>query len=328
MSCQMSKLNRKNIDIMTAFFQELEKISKIDKNVFFITADHGAWALAKFKKNLKKQYMNIGISEQHMISFAAGMALNKKKVFLFTITPFITQRCLEQIKVDLCFPNLPVTIIGNGSSLTYAYHGTSHQAIEDIPIMRSLPNLKILNPCDNLSASFSVKEAYKSKQPVYIKLDKGFFPDIYSKKSQIKKGINSIDCNFIQNDKLIIFTTGNVIEQAKVIKKNLIEKGISSEIIDVYRIKPINKKEIIKILEKSKCVVSIEEQLLDGGIGSILCEIIADNKINIPIKRFGINDKYSQSYGDRNWLRKIYKIDTDYVFKNILSWYSKFNEKI
>ena len=108
----------------------------------------------------------------------------------------------------------------------------------------------------------------------------------------------------------------------------MIEKGISSEIIDVYRIKPINKKEIIKILEKSKCVVSIEEQLLDGGIGSILCEIIADNKINIPIKRFGINDKYSQSYGDRNWLRKIYKIDTDYVFKNILSWYSKLNEKI
>ena len=324
----MSKPNKKNIDIMTAFFQELEEISKIDKNVFFITADHGAWALANFKKSLKKQYMNIGISEQHMISFAAGMALNKKKVFLFTITPFITQRCLEQIKVDLCFPNLPVTIIGNGSSLTYAYHGTSHQATEDIPIMRSLPNLKILNPCDNLSASFSVREAYDSNQPVYIKLDKGFLPDTYSKNSQIKKGINPIDCNFIQNDKLIIFTTGNIIEQAKKIKQDLNKKSISSEIIDIYRIKPINKKEIIKILKRSKCVVTIEEQLLNGGIGSILTEIIADNKINIPIKRFGINDEYSQSYGDRNWLRKFYKIDSEYIYKNILSLYSKFNEEV
>ena len=91
------KPNKENIDIMTAFFQELESFGKKDKNLFFISADHGAWALANFKKKLKKQYMNIGISEQNMISFAAGMALNGKKIFLFTITPFITQRCLEQI---------------------------------------------------------------------------------------------------------------------------------------------------------------------------------------------------------------------------------------
>ena len=95
------KKNIENIDIMTAFFRELEKVGQKDRNLFFITADHGAWALTDFKKKLKKQYMNIGISEQNMISFAAGMALNRKKVFLFTITPFITQRCLEQIKTDL-----------------------------------------------------------------------------------------------------------------------------------------------------------------------------------------------------------------------------------
>ena len=101
---------------------------------------------------LKKQYEYWNFRATY--DFICGRYGIKQKVFLFTITPFITQRCLEQIKVDLCFPNLPVTIIGNGSSLTYAYHGTSHQAIEDIPIMRSLPNLKNSNPCDNLSASF------------------------------------------------------------------------------------------------------------------------------------------------------------------------------
>ena len=185
--------NKTKIDLMTAFFSQLEKLGKKDKNVFFITADHGAWALAKFKKNLKNQYLNIGVSEQNMVSVAAGMALNKKKVFIFSITPFVTQRCLEQIKVDICFPNLPVVIVGNGSSLTYAYHGTSHQSIEDVAMMKSLPNLKIMNPADNASSSESVKLAYKSKQPVYIKLDKGFFPDLNIKNSDLSSGVIEIE---------------------------------------------------------------------------------------------------------------------------------------
>jgi transketolase len=313
------KKNIENIDIMTAFFRELTSIGQKDKNIFFISADHGAWALADFKKKLKNQYMNIGISEQNMISFAAGMALNKKKVFLFTITPFITQRCLEQIKIDLCYPNLPVTIVGNGSSLTYAHHGTSHQAIEDVAMMRVLPNLKILNPCDNTSSRAAVKIAYESNQPVYIKLDKGFFPDIYKNFKQLKSGL----CHFNNKEKktdLCIFSTGNMIEQAKEIKKALEKENINTSFIDIFKIKPLNKKKIIKILQKTKAAITIEEQHIDGGIGSQICELIVDNQISTPLKRFGINDEYCVSYGDREWLRKYYKIDTNQIIKETFSW--------
>ena len=101
---------------------------------------------------------------------------------------------MEQIKVDLCFPNLPVTIVGNGSSLTYSFHGTSHQSIEDVAMMRSLPNLKILNPCDNQSSREAVNIAYESKGPVYIKLDKGFFPDIYSNTKSVPNLLNNLKC--------------------------------------------------------------------------------------------------------------------------------------
>ena len=166
------------IDLMTAFFHQLKNVALKDKNVFFITADHGAWALEDFKNSVGNQYLNIGISEQAMASIAAGMALEGKKVFIFSITPFVTQRCLEQIKLDICLGNLPVTIVGNGSSLTYATHGPSHQAIEDIAMMRSLPNIKILHPYDNISSAHSVNLAYKSISPVYIKLDKGFYGNI------------------------------------------------------------------------------------------------------------------------------------------------------
>ncbi len=202
--------------MMTAFFLQLEKIGKKDKNIFFMTADHGAWALAKFKKNLKNQYLNVGVSEQNMASVAAGMALNNKKVFIFSITPFVTQRCIEQIKVDICFPNLPITIVGNGSSLTYAFHGTSHQSIEDVAMMKSLPNLKIINPVDNQTSREAVNIAYNSKQPVYIKLDKGFFPDLNLKNSELSSGIVSTS-KIKKKVKIMIISTGSMVHEVSEI---------------------------------------------------------------------------------------------------------------
>jgi len=317
------KVNRDNIDIMTAFFRQLEHFGKKDKNLYFVTADHGAWALANFKNKLKKQYMNIGISEQNMISFAAGMALNGKKVFLFTITPFITQRCFEQIKMDVCFPNLPITIVGNGSSLTYSYHGTSHQAIEDIAMMRSLPNLKILNPCDNKSSSEAVNIAYQSNQPVYIKLDKGFFPDIYSNKSSLNDGV--VEFNQNSKNELCVISTGSMLQIAEKIVLELKKKNIHASIVDIFRIKPLNKRKIKTIIKKKKGIITIEEQHIDGGIGSQLCEILAEESIRIPIKRFGIKDKYCELYGDRNWLRKYYEIDAHTIKKQTLQWIKKNN---
>ena len=314
--------NKENIDIMTAFFHELENFGKKDKNLFFISADHGAWALANFKKKLNRQYMNIRISEQNMISFAAGMALNGKKIFLFTITPFITQRCLEQIKMDLCFPSLPVTIVGNGSSLTYSYHGTSHQAIEDIAMMRSLPNLKILNPCDNTSSREAVKIAYKSNQPVYIKLDKGFFPDSYLNFSELKDGVHEFK-NENEESELCIFSTGSMIEIAKNIAVDLKSANINSTVVDIFKVKPLNRGKIKKILNKNKAVITLEEQHIDGGIGSQICEILAEENLNLPIKRFGIRDKYCKSYGSRDWLRKFYAIDRETISKQTLNWLKK-----
>jgi len=312
------RVNKDNIDIMTAFFHQLEHYGKKDKNVHFISADHGAWALASFKNKLKNQYMNIGVSEQNMVSFAAGMALNGKKVFIFTITPFVMQRCFEQIKMDICFPNLPVTIVGNGSSLTYAYHGTSHQAIEDVAMMRSLPNLKIIHPSDNKSSKEAINIAYRSKQPVYIKLDKGFFPDNNIKTSELREGVVEIKSN--KSNNVCLVTTGCMLHKVKKIATYLNKRNISTSIIDIYRIKPLNKKKLKKILLNKKAVISIEEQHIDGGIGSQLYEIIAEEKINIPIKRFGIKDKYSKFYGNRDWLQKVYEIDSESVSKKIVSW--------
>lgn len=274
----MQNINKESIDMMTAFFLQLEKIGKKDKNIFFMTADHGAWALAKFKKNLKNQYLNVGVSEQNMASVAAGMALNNKKVFIFSITPFVTQRCIEQIKVDICFPNLPITIVGNGSSLTYAFHGTSHQSIEDVAMMKSLPNLKIINPADNQTSREAVNIAYKSKQPVYIKLDKGFFPDLNLKNSELSSGIVSIS-KIKKNEKIIIISTGSMVHEVSEISVFLKKNGISISSAYIFCIKPFNRKKLLKIIKNKTKIVTIEEQHIDGGIGSIISEIVAEENL-------------------------------------------------
>lgn len=299
------------IDLMTAFFDRLKTLALKDKNIFFITADHGAWALAEFKKKLKKQYLNIGISEQAMASIAAGMALEGKKVFIFSITPFVTQRCLEQIKLDICLSNLPVTIVGNGSSLTYATHGPSHQAIEDIAIMRSLPNIKILHPYDNISSKYSVDFAYKSNSPVYIKLDKGFYENIFS-----KPGDNLLSFPQKKNKKILIITTGVIVHKIERIVNKLNKIGLKTDLLNIFFIKH-NKSKIEENIRKYKTIVTIEEQNLPGGLGSIIAEIIADKNLNIFFKRFGIDDRYILNCGNRDWLQKQYELDSDNLFKKI-----------
>jgi len=307
------------IDLMTAFFHQLKTLALKDKDIFFITADHGAWALADFKKSLKNQYLNIGISEQVMASVAAGMALEGKKVFIFTITPFITQRCLEQIKLDICLSNLPVAIVGNGSSLTYATHGPSHQAIEDIAMMRSLPNIKIIHPYDNISSKYSVNYAYKAKSPVYIKLDKGFYDDIF-----LKPGDNIIKSNKKNTKKTLVITTGVIVHAVSKIIKELNKTSYNIDLFNIFSIKEINSK-IVKYLKQYDKVITIEEQNLPGGIGSIISEIIADNNINVRLKRFGINDKYILKCGNRDWLKKKYGLDDQTLYKNIKNFCDKKN---
>lgn len=169
------------MDIRDAFFGELYKIASKDKNVVFLTADMGAFALNKFKGDLPKQFINVGVAEQNLISVAAGLALGGKKVFAYSIAAFITYRCYEQIKVDLCQMGLPVTIIGAGPGLTYGSDGPTHHAIYDIAIMRVLPQMTILTPTSPEKAKKAARIAYDSQTPMYIRLAKGKLPTVYGK---------------------------------------------------------------------------------------------------------------------------------------------------
>lgn len=305
-----------DIDIRDAFFDEVYEIASKDPNVVFLTADMGAFSLDKFKVDLRSQYFNVGVAEQNLVSIAAGLALGGKKVFIYSIASFITQRCYEQIKIDLCGMRLPVTIIGVGGGITYSSDGPTHQVIQDIAIMRALPEMVILNPSDQIAAAAAAQIAYQSPVPVYIRIDKGKLPVLYDNSEDFSAGLALLK----KGRDLMIITTGTMVHQAFKVADKLAARSIDAGIIDIYKIKPINDELLLALIGESGQVVTLEEHAIIGGIGSAVSEILVDRKRVLPVKRIAITDESYIGYGDREWMHERYGLDVASITKTILDW--------
>ena len=294
------------IDIRDAFFDALYDIAKSDRHVIFLTADMGAWSLNRFKEDMPGQFINVGIAEQNMVSVAAGLALGGKKVFIYSIVPFVTERCFEQIKIDVCTMQLPVTIIGTGPGLTYAPDGPTHHAIEDVSVMRALPGMTIFSPCDQYAAAAVADLAYACDDPVYVRIDKGKQSIRYNKNTDFAQGAISL----LAGTDILLISTGVMTHKAMELADKLKERGIQPGVIDLFRIKPLSEDLLEAEIRKYKSIVTLEEHTLIGGIGSAISELMHDKGIILPLKRVGIPDQYCHKYGSREWMRQYLGIDS------------------
>lgn len=304
------------MDLRDAFFDRLYELAIEDENFYFLTADMWAFSLGKYKENLGDRFINTGIAEQNMISVAAGLAKAGKKVCVYTITPFIIERCFEQIKVDLCCMNLSVMIVGIGAGLTYSYDGPTHHTPYDIAIMRTLPNMTIYSPSSPKINALVAELAYKNDGPSYIRLDKGDFEEIYFSDCQLATGSLGPEK---EGDILFISTGTNVYDVRNVVR-SFHHEGIESSWIDLFEIKPLNEKKIIGMIAKFKKIVVVEEHSLIGGLGSIVCELMAMHNVYRPLKRISLPDEFCKKYGDRNWIKKQYGLDMGSIRKTVLEW--------
>lgn len=302
-----------NLDLRDAFFDRLYDIACKDRQVMLLIADMSARSIEKFKNDLPGQFVNTGISEQNAISVAAGLALNNKKVFVYSIIPFITMRCYEQIKVDICCMSLPVTIVGIGSGFSYAGDGPTHYAVQDIALMRTLSNMKIFNPSDALSMNKFVNIAYKSNTPTYVRIDKERFGIIHTENEDFSKGY----CNLKEGDDLTIVSTGFMVHKALEVAEKLKIHSISASVIELYQIKPLNN-QLLEIIKRSRCTIILEEHNFIGGIGSVICEGMIDSGYNSSIRRFAIDDVDCFKVGSREYLHKWFKLDVDSIVERIL----------
>ncbi len=262
-----------------------------------------------FKKKYPERFFNMGIAEGNMMAVAAGMASCGKIVFASTFSVFASQRACEQIRNSICYPNLNVKIGASHAGISVGEDGASHQAIEDIAIMRSIPNMTVICPADAVSTRHAVKAAIEHDGPVFLRLGRLAVPVIYDESNfhfELGKGIT-----ISEGKDVTIIATGLMVSMAIEAGKMLEEKGISARIIDMHTIKPIDKELIINSAKETGAIVTAEEHTVMGGLGSAVAEVLSEN-YPVPVKMVGIMDEFGKS-GKPDALLKMYGLTAENI---------------
>lgn len=279
-----------------AFCQELNKLAVDNPDLMLLTGDIGFQVFDSFREKYPDRFYNMGVAEANMVGVSAGLALSGKKPFIYTIIPFLTMRPFEQIRNDICMQNQPVKIVGVGGGLAYGVLGPTHHSIIDLAILRTLPNMTLISPCDPLEARLATRAAFFHPGPVYIRLGKNGEPALYDSDYDFKIGKA---VRMRQGDDATIITCGSVTRVALDTAESLKEKGIGVRVINMHTLKPLDTEIILKAAEETKAVVTVEEHSIIGGLGSAVAEVLAEAKSNAAFKRVGINDVFSYSVGNQ-----------------------------
>lgn len=287
-------------------------LAKRDERVVFIGSDLSPNLLGEMKKEFPQRYYMEGIAEANIIGMAAGMAMDGFIPYVNTIATFITRRCYEQVAVDLCLHDLPVRLIGNGGGYVYAPLGPTHEAIEDIAIMRALPRMTVTAVCDAEEMTRLMDATLDWPHPIYIRLGKGGDP-VISKPERgfaIGKAIDMIDGETGASDVLLI-ATGVATTQALKAAGSLASDGIRCRLLHLHTVKPIDADAIVDAAGKTKLVVTVEEHSVVGGLGSAVLETLSDRLTGAlpPLKRLGIPDKFAEHYGSQAKLMEDFRFD-------------------
>ncbi|WPK12394.1 transketolase C-terminal domain-containing protein [Lysinibacillus louembei] len=283
------------------FINVLIEEAKKDDRICLITPDMGYSVVENFQTLFPDRFFNVGIAEQNAVGVAAGLALSGKIVYVYSIVPFVTMRCFEQIRVDVAYMNTNVRLIGIGAGLSYGPAGATHHSIEDIAIMRALPNMTVCCPGDPVEVKEIIKQSVLYNGPMYIRLGKNGEPNIHpeNQKIEIGKGIK-----MTEGDDLMLITTSNMLEQGQLLVKELLNEGKRATLISMPTIKPFDSEIVIESLKNHTVIYTLEEHSKIGGLGSAVAEVIAENGLGIKLKRIGINDEFTHKIGSQNYLRK------------------------
>ncbi|PIR57843.1 MAG: 1-deoxy-D-xylulose-5-phosphate synthase [Parcubacteria group bacterium CG10_big_fil_rev_8_21_14_0_10_38_31] len=308
---------KKYTDIRDAIFEELYDIALKDKKVVILSADNGASIFKRFEENMPSQFFNVGIAEQNAMSVAAGLAFTGRHVFVVGIANFVTLRCFEQIKIDIASMEMPVTILASGTGYFYGEDGPTHHMTNNLAIMRTIPGLTLWSPSSFSMASHMIHQAYEKQGPSCIWFDRGPFSPLCEEiEGDFSEGAHLVR----QGKDVLIISTGIMVGEALKVAEDLEKDGVDAGVLDIYRVKPLNKKILLEIFEKTEKIVTIEEHSLTGGLGSTICEFLSESGLLKPIKMFGIPDSVRYEIGNREYLRSLDGIDASHIVEEIKNW--------
>jgi len=286
------------------FVQVLMNIARQDKRVMLLTADLGFGVLTPFAEAFPNQFLNVGVAEQNMSGVASGLALEGKIVFTYSIGNFPTMRCLEQIRNDVCYHNANVKIVCIGGGFCYGPLGISHHATEDLAIMRSLPQIKVMAPGDLSETRLVTQMAYETAGPCYLRLGRGGESNIHQNalKFPLGQGIP-----LIPEGDVALLSTGGIFGNAVKAQEMLATKGVSASLHTLPFLKPLDEGLIEHLAQTSRLVVTVEEHSVIGGLGGAVAEVLAElHGPKAPLVRIGLQEGFSCEVGDQEYLREIY----------------------
>ena len=304
--------NKKSI--RTAIGEELAALGKEFDNLVVLDADlSGSTKTSIFAKEFPERFFNVGIAEQNLITTALGLSLTGKIPFVATFAMFATGRTYDQIRNSVCYQNANIKIIGAHGGITVGEDGASHQSLEDVALMRVLPNMTVITPCDYEQAKQAVRFAINHKGPVYIRSSRIDVPCIYDENYSfdINKAVKIKDGSDIS-----VFATGDIFAEAYQAVIELSQKGVNAELINIPVIKPLDTETIINSVKKTKYAVTVENHSVIGGLGSATAECLSEN-YPAKLSRIGINDEFGQS-GAPKELLGYYKLDAKNIVSRIL----------
>ena len=300
--------------IREAFGKKLAELGAINGNIVALDSDLSCSTQTKFfAKEFPERFFNCGIAEQNMIATAAGLALTGKIPFAATFAVFATGRTYDQIRASVAYQKANVKIIGTHGGITVGEDGATHQALEDVSLMRGLPNMTVIVPADCNECEQAIEFAFKYEGPVYIRISRNNVPDIYSKVYKF----DPYKANVLKEGKdLTLISNGD--ELAEVVKAaNILEaEGIDAEVISVPVVKPFDSKTVIESARKTGFVVTVENHSIIGGLGSAVSEVLSEN-LPTKVLRIGMNDCFGQS-GTPSELLKHYKLDAESIAKRVI----------
>ena len=292
-----------------SYGEALVELGKENENIVVLDADLAtATKTIEFAKKFPERFFDIGIAEADMIGTAAGMATCGKIPYASTFAVFAAGRAYDQIRSSVCYPDLNVKICATHAGITVGEDGATHQMLEDINLMRGMPNMHVFCPSDDVQTKWLIKEISKIQGPCYVRLCRLATPDIYNENQKFEIG-KMVQIG--EGEDSTIFATGVTVSEAISAQKELKEKGINIRVIDVHTIKPLDEEMIIKCAKETKRLISVEDHNIIGGIGSAISEVLTE-KFPTKLERMGINDTFGKS-GNAKELLKYFKIDSSSI---------------
>ena len=290
-----------------AFADEVTKLGAEDRRVVLLSGDIGNKLFDKFKDNAEGRFFNCGVAEANMMGVAAGMALNGLRPVVYTITPFTTTRCFEQIRVDACYHGAPVIIVGTGSGLSYAELGPTHHSLEDLAILRTLPGMTVLAPCDEVELRALLRGALQLDGPAYMRIGKKGEPILHAKGTALRIG-KAVTLR--EGSDLCLIGAGTILSEVMKAADLLARDGVRARVESFHTVKPLDGECLAELFGRYPLVAVAEEHGLMGGLGGSIAEWRARQDGRLArMLCFGATDSFLHEIGSQDYARRHYGID-------------------